>query len=140
MSINVMTLGKEGVLRDPDLKIDYLMCCFFFSKYSQSTLFRGRVSSLMKLIQMYGNHPVSIQQELEASLQSFLAKWFTTASVSVNIDPDVDPGISLRINAIVSDEDSIDTDPRSVGYSLMTKDSMLKSIVNITNGKTIYQS
>ena len=130
MSVSVITLGKEGKLDDPDLKIDYLMNCYFFSKYSQSVLYAGKVTSLTKVIQEFGNNPGSIKREIEDTLQTFLAKFFTTASVEVTVD-DGEPGIKLQINAIVSDGDSISPNSYSVGYSLMVKDSVLKSILNI---------
>lgn len=130
MSVSVITLGKEGKLDDPDLKIDYLMNCYFFSKYSQSVLYAGKVTSLTKVIQEFGNNPGSIKREIEDTLQTFLAKFFTTASVEVTAE-DGEPGIKLQINAIVSDGDSISPNSYSVGYSLMVKDSVLKSILNI---------
>lgn len=141
MSVDVITLGKAGVLKDPDAKIDYLMCCYFFTKYSQTTLFPGMLTSLTKTIQMYGNDPISIRREIQSDLSNFLKKFFTTAAVEVKIeDSGDDPGINLLIDAIVSDGDSIIPSSRSVGYSLMTKDSTLKSIVDVTNGKTIYSA
>jgi len=141
MSVNVITLGKEGKLDDPDLKIDYIMNCYFFSKYSQSTLFAGKITSLTKVIQMYGDDAISIRKEVEESLQAFLNKFFTTASVEVTVeDTGVNPGIKLQINAIVSDGASISPNSYSVGYSLMVKDSTLKSILNIQTRQELLDS
>lgn len=134
MSVNVITLGKEGKLEDPDKRIDYLMCSFFFSKYSQSTLYQGRISSLTKIIQEFGNNPVDIRGAVESKLQVFLAKYFTTASVECTVDEDGGSGIKLQINPIVSDTESLSPNSYSVGYSLLIKDSQLKSITNSTNG------
>lgn len=137
MSVDVITLGKEGFIADVDRKVDYLMCCFFFSKHSQSTLYRGNITSLTKQIQLYGSDEIDIVKELQQTLQDFLAKFFT--SVTVEIKPDeTDPGISLQIDAIVSDGTSIDINPTSVGYSLSINNSKLKSIVNIKTSETIY--
>ena len=139
MSIDVITLGQSGVIADPDRKIDYLMCVFFFAKHSQSIYYPGMVSSLTKIIQMYGDDPVQIRKELESDLQVFLRQWFTTAAISVTVEDTGDnPGIKLLIDAIVSDGTSISPSSRSVGYSLLTKDSTLKSILNTTNGKELY--
>lgn len=136
MSVNVITLGKEGKLEDPDLKIDYLMCCFFFSKAHQTTLFLGKITSLPQIIQQYGSSPNSIREAVETSLAAFLNKFFTTAAVEVTVE-DSEPGIKLQINAIVSDEASISPSSYSVGYSMLVKDSMLKSILNIQSRKEL---
>lgn len=141
MSTGVATLGKEGVINDVDRKIDYLMCCFFFSKFSQSTLYRGRVTSLGKLLQMYGDNDLNIREEIETSLKAFLVKFFTTVNVTVTIEDNGDnPGIKLLLEAIVSDETSITPVSTSVGYSLLTKDSKLKSIIRQMDGATVYLS
>lgn len=137
MSVDVVTLGKEGILSDVNLKIDYLMCCYFFSKYSQTTLYRGLISSLTKEIQLYGNDDIDITRELTTSLTAYLQKYFTSVKVDISVE-DHDPGINLQINAIVSDGDSIDSSPASVGYSLLTNDSKLRSIVNINTENVLY--
>lgn len=141
MAIKVVTLGKAGAVEDIDLKIDYLMCCYFFSKYSQTTLFKGTVQSLTKIIQRYGNDPFTIAQELKTDLYNFLSQGFSNVTIDVTLDTtDAGPGINLQIQGIVSDGDSIEVDSRSIGYSLSAKDSKLKSILNTNNGKTLYTS
>lgn len=141
MSVRVATLGKQGFTSDTDQNIDYLMCCFFFSKYSQSTLYRTKVFSLTKLIQLYGDDPYAIRKELEGALQEFLGKFFTSASVTVGLeDTGNDPGISLLITAIVSNGDGLEANGTSVGYSLVTKNSKLKTITDRNNGTAIYSA
>lgn len=139
MSKNLISLGKENTISDIDRKIDYLMCCFFFSKYSQSTLYRARISSLPKIIQLYGNDPVYLRKTTEDVLQSFLGRFFTSAAVEVSAT-EVDSGIELQISAIVSDAEAITPNSRSVGYSLLTKDSKLRSILNLSSNTSIYPS
>jgi hypothetical protein len=139
MSVDVITLGKEGTIADVDRKVDYLMCCYFFSKHSQTTYYMGKVSSLTKIIQMYGDDAIDVTRELQLDLQEFLQKFFTSVQVEIKAD-DTEPGISLQIDAIVSDGESINTNPTSVGYSLSINNSKLKSIVNMTNEVTIYNA
>lgn len=137
MSKNLISLGDENTINDIDRKIDYLMCCFFFSKYSQSTLYRGNVSSLPKIIQMYGDDPVYLRKTTEDVLQSFLGRFFTSVSVEV-VANQKDSGIELQISAMVSDAESTTPNSRSVGYSLLTKDSKLRSILDLNSNTTIY--
>lgn len=139
MSVDVITLGKEGTIADVDRKVDYLMCCYFFSKHSQTTFYMGKVSSLTKIIQMHGDDAIDVTRELQLDLQEFLQKFFTSVQVEIKAD-DTEPGISLQIDAIVSDGESINTNPTSVGYSLSINNSKLKSIVNMTNEVTIYNA
>lgn len=141
MSVPIASLGKEGFTHDIDRKIDYLMCCYFFSKHSQSTLYRKGIVSLSKDIQQHGNNEYNFREAVENSLKVFLTKYFTTTSVDVRIiDNGDEPGIKLQIEAIVSDGDSITPNSVSVGYSLLTRDSALKTIINLIDETTLYQS
>lgn len=135
MSTSILGLGKEGVISDIDVKIDYLMCCFFFAKHSQSTLYRNSISSLSKIIQQYGDDDLTISGEVQSELQKYLAKFFTTALVIVSVEDDGDdPGINLKVEATVTDSNASGTVSTSIGYALMTRDSALKSIINTSNG------
>lgn len=141
MPTAIPTLGKEGFIEDIDNKIDYLMCCYFFSKYSQSVICRNTVISLGKDIQKHGNNEVNLREAIESSLRAYLIESFATVEVSVKIEDSGDePGIKLLVEAIVSDADTITPNSVSVGYSLMTRDSKLKSIINALTGESLYQS
>lgn len=142
MSSNIVGLGKEGAISDIDIKIDYLMCSFFFAKHSQSILYRGKISSLTKVIQLYGDDDLTISSELQSELQSFLNKFFTTAMVTVSVEETTDnsPGIRLKVDAVVSDTTSTSPSSTSVGYSLTTRESALKAIVNSLSGEEIYSA
>lgn len=133
----VITLGKEGLLADPDLKIDYLMASFFFSKHSQTTLYRGNITSLTKLIQLHGNDPLTMKRELEDALIKYLRKYFPSVDITVTVEDPDEPGIKLQLNGMVSNETSIQINPISIGYSLYTRDSIVKSIIKLTTGEAI---
>lgn len=141
MSTSILGLGKEGVIADIDIKIDYLMCSFFFAKHSQTTLYRDNVTSLAKIIQLFGDDDLTISGEVQSELQKFLAKFFSSATVIVTVEDDGDdPGISLKVEASVTDSTAAGSTSTSVGYSLTTRDSALKSIVNVSNGTVVYTS
>lgn len=141
MSTSILGLGKEGVISDIDIKIDYLMCCFFFAKHSQTTLYRNNLTSLAKIIQLYGDDDLTIPGEIQSELQKFLARFFSNATVNVSIEDDGDdPGINLKVEATVTDSTAAGTTSTSVGYALTTRDSALKSIVNVSNGAIVYAS
>lgn len=137
----VATLGMEGFLEDINLKIDYLMCCYFYSKFKQSTLYRDKIVSLSKTLQMHGHDAIEAKMAMQADLQDYLSKFFTTAFAEVtNLTAEDDPGINLQINAIVSEQGTIEGNSVSVGYSVFSKDSMLKQLINRSNGTTIYSA
>lgn len=138
MAVRVATLGPEGLLNDIDRCIDYAMCCFFYSKHSQTVLYRGKITSLTKLIQMYNNDPSAIRIEIESKLGAYLRRYFDSASVTVKLEENGDdPGIKLQIDAIISTNENVNVNATSVGYSLYTRDSKLKSLLNLSNGETL---
>lgn len=137
----VATLGMAGFLEDINLKIDYLMCSYFYSKFKQSTLYRGRIISLSKTLQMNGHDAVDAKNAIQADLQGLLEKHFTSAVVEVlNLTTESDPGINLQIDAMVSEQGSIGNNSVSVGYSIFSKDSVLKQLVNRSNGTVMYSA
>lgn len=135
MAAGVATLGLEGIVRDPNAQVDYLMCCFFFTQVSQGNIFQN-LTSLPKLIQEFGNNQTLIRKEVEDTLNVFLRRYFQSVSVAVRATDEAYPGISLQIEAIVSTGPDIEQNSVSVGYSLLTRDSQLKRIVRDNNGDT----
>lgn len=141
MAKYIIGLSKEGVIKDLDIRIDYVMCVFFFAKHSQSTLYRNAIVSLAKIIQQYGNDDLEVSIQVKNQLQSFLLKFFNTAEVLVNPETSsTEAGIGLRIEANITDVTDIGLVSTSVGYALRIRDSALKSIVNVGNGTTLYSS
>lgn len=141
MAKKVATLGAEGFVEDINLKIDYLMCCYFYSKFKQSTLYRDKIVSLSKTLQLHGHDAIDAKNAIQADLQDYLGKHFTTAQVEVlNMTKDNDPSINLQIEAIVSEQGSVEGNSVSVGYSIFSKNSMLKQLINRSNGTTMYSA
>lgn len=140
MAATIATLGQDGVCRDVGKVLDYICCCFFFTQASQGTLFRN-LTSLPHLIQQFGNDEATIRTEVKGALDSLLRRYFTTVSVDVrSLDTGDDDGISLQINAIVSDTTDLENNGVSLGYSLVTEDSQLKRIVRVNNGDVLYST
>jgi len=141
MAKKVATLGAEGFVEDINLKIDYLMCCYFYSKFKQSTLYRDKIVSLSKTLQLHGHDAIDAKNAIQADLQDYLGKHFTATQVEVlNMTKDDDPGINLQIEAIVSEQGSVEGNSVSVGYSIFSKNSMLKQLINRSNGTTMYSA
>lgn len=138
MSNNLITLGREAVINDTYKKIDWLMCCFFFSKYSQSRLMAGQVISLPKIMQENTDDPVNLKIALQAKLTDYLDKVFSRVIVDVTIEDVDDSKFVVVLDINVSDVAGGNTPNVSVGYALTYDNSILRGILDRYSGKTIY--
>ena len=139
MSTNFANLGMENVIRDTARKLDKHMLAFFFSKYSQSILYRGGIISLPKLIQMYGNSEQEIRDAVQKALTDKLTAHFTTVSVEVSVET-MGGNMTLVIDANVSDENDIESGTVSVGFTLNITESRIKSIFSKLSETPIFIS
>lgn len=142
MSANIITLGREGIISDPAKKVDWLMCCFFFSKHNQSTLSNGRVISLGKIIQMTTDQPLDLKNMLSSQLTTFLERFFTRTQVTVEVEKIMEGnqetgGLGISLNIVVSDSDSIDSSAISAGYSLTYESTILREILETYSGRNL---
>lgn len=139
MSSNIANLGDENVIRDTPRKLDKHMLDFFFSKYSQSVIYRGRIYSLPKLIQMYGNDESQMRIHTQDALTAKLSAHFTTVTVTVSIETR-SSGMTVVIDANVTDDLDIENGIVSVGYTLNISDSKLKQILTSLSDRPIFEA
>lgn len=136
MAKNIITLGREAVIIDTHKKIDWIMCCFFFSLHSQSRLFKGNISSLPKVMQRNTDSPGNLKSDLEETLTKYLNKFFPTVFVNVDIED-----VNNNDFVIVLDVDVTDvagSKPNvSIGYSLTYKGSRLEKLLDKYTGKDL---
>lgn len=136
MSSNpVPTLDPAGFITGLATKVDKLFLYYFFSKDSQTVLYRGKINSLTKLIQLYGNEPLQIKDQLKQNLTAYLRDFFTDVKVEVDVEDGEGDGIILRLNAMVRDSGAGDADYVSVGWLLATTQSQVRTITDLTNGR-----
>lgn len=145
MSVSLITLGREGIISDPAKKIDWLMCCFFFSKHSQTTMMLGKVISLTKIIQNNTDNPVTLKAALQEQLSRFLSVAFVRVQVDVQTSNMEDEGegsggLSVSLDVIVSDEESGDGGSISVGYALTYQSTVLKEILEKHTGRNLLET
>ncbi len=135
----IPTLGKEGTITDPNGALNYLMLCFFFSKYSQSAICRGSVISLTKVLQSNGSDPSQVIEAIENGLTELLERHFDTASVTCNqiSEPDEsDMDISLDVTVTTGTEG--DAKRINLGYALTIGDSKFKKILSSLTGEVLF--
>lgn len=131
---DVIVASNLGTLSDLTLSLDYLMCVFCTAKASQSTIYRGNIVSLLKILQDHGNDPVKVREGIESALYTFLSKYIEFVQVDVRVVPTVYPSIELQINLIVSRGDSNRLDG---GYLLRSTNSDFKRLVSNLSGRTL---
>lgn len=132
---SLMTLG--GVITDPQAGLNYIMSCYFFSKYSQSDIYKGNIVSLSKVVQQYGDNTVDIATGIEESLQQLLQRYFDIATVEATAVDD-NANIEVSIQGHVITEDSTGERRLDLGYSLSTVEGSFKNIVDVLNNEKIY--
>ena len=136
-SFSIATLGREGVITDPIKGLNYIMSCFFFSKYSQTALYKGEVISLPHLIKRTAGSSTDLSLGLEKDLTKLLDRYFDSAQVQSTIIKD-DPEIHLDLKVSVIPRDGSLKDTIDLGYALTVGESTFKSIINKMNNEVLY--
>lgn len=135
----IATLGKEGVITDPVRGLNYLMSCFFFSKYSQTTLYKGAVISLSKIIQTSGSDSSTFVNQMEEKLTEFLYRHFKAVDVTCRaLSGDDDQELEVSLDVTVSLTDSLTVGAINLGYALTVSDGKFKQIIDKLNNETLY--
>lgn len=132
---SLMTLS--GVITDPQAGLNYIMSCYFFSKYSQTDIYRGNIVSLSSVIQQHGNNTTDVSSEIETSLQALLLRYFDVATIESTATDD-GANIEVVIRGQVITEDSTGERRLDLGYSLSASGGAFKNIVDILNKEVIY--
>lgn len=132
----IVTLS--GVITDPRAGLNYIMSCFFFSKVSQTVLFKDSVISLPALIKKYGNDPIDMASAVESNLDTLLRRYFSMVSVEAE---GVDDGanINLEIRGYVTTKDSTGDVRLDLGYILASREGSFRKIVDQLNDEVIYE-
>lgn len=134
-TFSIVTLS--GVITDPRAGLNYIMSCFFFSKYSQTDLYRGNVISLPEIIKRSGDSTTDIATETESGLERLLSRYFPVVNLEVDA---VDDGanIEISIKGYIIAVDSTGEKRLDVGYVLSTKDGTFRKIVDVINEEVLY--
>lgn len=91
MARALATLGDEGIITDPILKLDKLLKYFYASDESQSSLSAiGSVKSLPKLVTKFAPGP-DLSNAIDLALRALIGPYFDDLSLTVKItNVDVD--------------------------------------------------
>lgn len=101
----VPELGFMGWITDPLKKLDILFAHAVLTDYSQSTVFRNKVTSIPYIIAQYHNMPLELQGELQIKLQAYFSRYFDTVSVQCKSQPaDQDNRYTVSLSIAVQDK------------------------------------
>ena len=106
-------LGTDGWVTDPSSKLTKSFAHSLASDAIQSTIYTGRIMSMMEIIVKYQNNPDRMIQQLIERYQVFYSKIFDSAEVEANYE--LNPNGSYNINlGITVHENGI---PYSLSYA-----------------------
>ncbi len=128
----------SGITTDPRAGLNYIMSCFFFSKFSQTDLYRGNVISLSKIIKDFGNDPSDVSSAIEQNLDTLLKRYFPVVSVEA-IGRDDGANIEIRLTGSVITRDSTGEVRLDLGYTLSSREGTFRKIVDNLNNEVIYE-
>lgn len=130
--IPVPSLSPAGWIKSPSEKIDTLLAHFFESMKSQTALYGNNVTSLADIVNKYGNNPIKLGTEIKLALETYLGRYYTSATVTVTNDDgpsNLNGVITLKLFAEVVDGGTT----YSVGKLLETNNSKVTKITKLIN-------
>lgn len=86
MAYPVPSLDGSGFIRDAALKIDAILANYATTQFSQSILYRNRISSFSKDIQMCSQQWQKLPATMQASLDRLFTAYFDQTDISVDLD------------------------------------------------------
>lgn len=134
MSIPVPSLSASGWVEDIAEKADRLISYYFVSEDSQSTMYKGNITSLTKEIQEFGNDELELRRVVREHVERFLSRYFDIATVKVSTDKPApaDPNrTNITLDVIVT-QDNVQY---SLGRLIQTNNGKITQIADINNFK-----
>lgn len=130
--IPVPCIGTLGWVRDSANKFDLLMSHFMLSDYNQTYVYKGKVTSLPRIMELHGNNANRVIEDLKQGLKSYLGRYYDSVSVEVeNSNPD-DPSINATLSVKIGVLDK--GIQRVYGRILQSTDGKIDKILKINNG------
>lgn len=118
----IPTLSSEGYVINTEARIDRALAYMLVCEASQSTMFRGKVTSLQAIVQRHNNEPELLKTNAEEALGNYFRRLFETVQLEVLVEdyPETqNTKVALRIYVTVIEN--------GITYSVA-------NIANFTNG------
>ena len=127
------TLDETGWATAPTDKADALLSDAFEANASQTYLYKGRITSIQKIIEQSANDMIALVNNLKNALEVYLNRYYLNSSVEVSYKADAkdESNITITIYCIVTEQDNTQY---SLGRLLEVADSKITKIMRINNG------
>ena len=127
-NVVVPQLGGAGWISDPAQQLNTMMAYAITSNYSQSTIYKGKVTSIPYILAQYQNN----QAELVSHLQSSLTEYFYPVFDSVTVDVSADLPDARRYNIYITIEVTKDSKVYNLAVTAPVDNGVLaKTLVEI---------
>lgn len=129
----VPVLGTQGFVYDTAGKFNQLMAWFMSSEHSESYLYKGKVTSLPKIIQEAGQSEEKIVSGIREGLTRLLSRYHDKVSIVATVRASTELGKQNQLNIDLSVSVSDQLTDITQKYLLRTSDSMIQEIIRINN-------
>lgn len=92
MVVKLPTLSSSGWVEELAEKADKLMSYFLIAEESQTSMYRGQITSLTSLLRLNSNDEYALRSDVRDSLEAYLRRYFDDVDVTVNITENADIG------------------------------------------------
>ena len=86
MTYPVPSLDGAGWINDPALKVDAILANYASTQYSQTILYRSRISSFSKDLQLCSQQWNKLPETMQQSLDRMFTAYFEQVDISVELD------------------------------------------------------
>ncbi len=133
---SIMTMDARGQLTEPYQVLDQALADVFVSNFSQSVFYKGRVSSMVYLIQKYAEDPTGLINETKKMLTEYLSRFFDVVDVAASVsDPLDDPTVTdKRFTLRLEIKFSTNGVTYDAAHLAFVEDSKFQKIINEAKG------
>jgi hypothetical protein len=127
------SLSEDSWVSSPLKKADYLFSTFFVADYSQTYLYKGRVSSFPYILQSTLGNVSETCAVTRETLLTYFTRFFNNVVVEVEEVPNLEAPSKAQISIYVRFTD-IDKKEHVLGKMLQYQDTIISKIITMNNG------
>lgn len=132
-SVYYPSLSEDSWVDSPVKQADYLFSTFFVADYSQTYLYKDKVSSLPYILQNNTGDVTRTCTEVQTTLSSYFSRYFNNVVVEVTEVPNPEATSKAQISIYVKFADK-DNKEHVLGKLLQYQDTIISKVVTLNNG------
>lgn len=138
MAYAIASMDGSGYITDPSAKIDYIMACYASTQYSQSLLYRDKISSFSKDIQMCSQQWELLPDRMANNLNKMFSAYFDNVEIMVRLDDDSMKDASNEFKVYIEGIVSQDGKSHQLSRELFVNSTKFSSVSDFSNGNISY--